>query len=145
MFCLQSYQGLTFQHRINTQLIYWFTLAQVVAQRISKPQRISVKVYVKREELYYILSNSKQNITPLSLLVGTAVVDLTWQVISLFYLTTWKFIYIIIQSGWSLAWIFMKERVRKITFSNWGTLCVDWIPLSKRPTSIDSKLFRLVL
>ena len=36
----------------------------------------------------------------------------TWQVISLFYVQTWKFIYIIIHSGWSLAWIFMKERVK---------------------------------
>ena len=28
-----------------------------------------------------------------------------------FYVQMWKFIYIIIYSGWSLAWIFMKERV----------------------------------
>ena len=32
--------------------------------------------------------------------------------ISLLYVPTWKFIYIIIHSGWSLAWIFMKERVK---------------------------------
>ena len=38
----------------------------------------------------------------------------TWQVISLFHVQTWKFIYIIIHSGWSLAWIFMKERVKWI-------------------------------
>ena len=30
----------------------------------------------------------------------------------LFYVQTWKFIYIISHSGWSLAWIFMKERVK---------------------------------
>ena len=35
----------------------------------------------------------------------------TWQVISLLYVPTQKFINIIINSGWSLAWIFMKERV----------------------------------
>ena len=28
---------------------------------------------------------------------------------SLFYVPTWKFIYIIIHTGWSLAWIIMKE------------------------------------
>ena len=32
--------GLTFHDRINTQLIYRFELAQVVARRIAKPQRI---------------------------------------------------------------------------------------------------------
>ena len=32
--------GLTFHDRINTQLIYRFELAQVVARRITKPQRI---------------------------------------------------------------------------------------------------------
>ena len=31
--------GLTFHDRINTQLIYRFELAQVVARRITKPQR----------------------------------------------------------------------------------------------------------
>ena len=31
--------GLTFHDRINTQLIYRFKLAQVVARRITKPQR----------------------------------------------------------------------------------------------------------
>ena len=31
--------GLTFYDRINTQLIYRFELAQVVARRIIKPQR----------------------------------------------------------------------------------------------------------
>ena len=31
--------GLTFYDRINTQLIYRFELAQVVARRITKPQR----------------------------------------------------------------------------------------------------------
>ena len=36
MFCLQSYRGLTFQDRINTQVIYQFALAQVLAWRISK-------------------------------------------------------------------------------------------------------------
>ena len=36
----------------------------------------------------------------------------TWQVISLFYVHTWNIIYIIIHSGWSLAWIFMKEMVK---------------------------------
>ena len=30
--------GLAFHDRINTQLIYWFELAQVVARRITKPQ-----------------------------------------------------------------------------------------------------------
>ena len=34
----------------------------------------------------------------------------SWQVISLFCVQTWKFIYIIIHSGWNYAWIFMKER-----------------------------------
>ena len=34
----------------------------------------------------------------------------TWQVVSLFNVPTWKFICIIIHSGWSLAWIFMKEK-----------------------------------
>ena len=32
--------GLTFHDRINTQLIYRFESAQVVARRITKPQRI---------------------------------------------------------------------------------------------------------
>ena len=32
---------------------------------------------------------------------------------SLFYKPTWKFIYIIIHSGWSLLWIFMKEMVNE--------------------------------
>ena len=32
--------GLTFHDRINTQLIYRFELAQVVARRITKPQII---------------------------------------------------------------------------------------------------------
>ena len=32
--------GCTFHGRINTQLIYRFELAQVVARRITKPQRI---------------------------------------------------------------------------------------------------------
>ena len=36
----------------------------------------------------------------------------TWQVLSLFYVQIWKFIYITIHNGWSLAWIFMKERVK---------------------------------
>ena len=31
--------GLTFHDRINTQLIYRFEIAQVVARRITKPQR----------------------------------------------------------------------------------------------------------
>ena len=31
--------GLTFNDRINTQLIYRFELAQVVARRITKPQK----------------------------------------------------------------------------------------------------------
>ena len=31
--------GLTFHDRINTQLIYKFEIAQVVASRITKPQR----------------------------------------------------------------------------------------------------------
>ena len=30
----------------------------------------------------------------------------------MFYVQMWKFIYIIIHSGWSLVWIFMKERVK---------------------------------
>ena len=36
----------------------------------------------------------------------------TWEIISLFYAPTWKFICIIIHSGWSQAWIFMKEWVK---------------------------------
>ena len=36
----------------------------------------------------------------------------TWQIISLLYVPIWKFIHTIIHSGWSLAWIFMKERVK---------------------------------
>ena len=31
--------GLTFHDRINTQLIYRFEIAQMVARRITKPQR----------------------------------------------------------------------------------------------------------
>ena len=31
--------GLTFHHRINTQLIYKIEIAQVVARKITKPQR----------------------------------------------------------------------------------------------------------
>ena len=31
---------------------------------------------------------------------------------SLFYVSAWKFIYRIIHSGWSQAWIFMMERVK---------------------------------
>ena len=38
-------------------------------------------------------------------------VDLTSN-ISLFYIQTWKLIYIIIPSWWRLIWIFMKERVK---------------------------------
>ena len=38
----------------------------------------------------------------------------TCQDISLFSVPTWNFSYIIIHSGWSLAWIFMKERA-----NNW--------------------------
>ena len=34
------------------------------------------------------------------------------QVISLLYVPTSKFIYIVIHSGWSLAWIFIMERVK---------------------------------
>ena len=34
--------GLTFYDRINTQLIYRFELAQVVARRITKPQRLFI-------------------------------------------------------------------------------------------------------
>ena len=34
----------------------------------------------------------------------------TWQVISLFQVPSGKFIYIIIHSGWSLAWIFMNVK-----------------------------------
>ena len=29
---------------------------------------------------------------------------------------TWKLIYMIIQSGWSLAWIFMKESVKQSVY-----------------------------
>ena len=36
----------------------------------------------------------------------------TWQVISLCYVRTWKFIRIIIHSGLSLPWMFMKERFK---------------------------------
>ena len=36
----------------------------------------------------------------------------TGQIISLFYALTWKLIYIVIHSGWSLAWIFMKKGLR---------------------------------
>ena len=40
-----------------------------------------------------------------------------WGIVSLnfwmFCVQMWKFIYIIIHSGWSLAWIFMKERVKQ--------------------------------
>ena len=35
-----------------------------------------------------------------------------WQVIALFYEQTCMFIYTIIYSGWSLAWIFMREWVK---------------------------------
>ena len=37
----------------------------------------------------------------------------TWQVISLFYVPKWKFIYIIIHSGKNIARIFMKQMVNK--------------------------------
>ena len=50
-----------------------------------------------------LLNNCKQNITSLTLLVGMTVV-------SLFYVQTWKFMYI--HSGWSLAWILIKEWVK---------------------------------
>ena len=39
MFCLQSYGTRSFHDRINTQLIYRFELAQMVARRITKSQR----------------------------------------------------------------------------------------------------------
>ena len=45
----------------------------------------------------------------------------TWQVISLFYVPTWKFIYTIIHSRWSLARIFMKER-----FKGCGVQWLNW-------------------
>ena len=48
----------------------------------------------------------------------------TWQVISFFYAPTLKFIYIIIHSGWSLAWIFMKERVKCNSFGTCTALRV---------------------
>ena len=37
----------------------------------------------------------------------------------LFCVQTWKFIYIIIHTGWNLAWIFMKERVKSTKNSSW--------------------------
>ena len=37
--CVYKVMRLTFHDRINTQLIYRFELAQVVARRITKPQR----------------------------------------------------------------------------------------------------------
>ena len=54
MFCLQIYQGLIID-MINTQVIYRFALTQM-----------GCKVNV-------LLNNCKQNITSLSLLVGTTV------------------------------------------------------------------------
>ena len=39
----------------------------------------------------------------------------TWQVISMFYVPAWKLIYIIIHNEWSLAWIFMKEKVNLLS------------------------------
>ena len=44
----------------------------------------------------------------------------TWKVISLFYVPTWKFIHIIIHSGWGLAWLCMKERVNSL-------ICISYI------------------
>ena len=38
--------GLNFHDRINTQLVYRFELAQVVAWRITKPQRTFLKVRI---------------------------------------------------------------------------------------------------
>ena len=42
-----------------------------------------------------------------------------WQVLSFFYVQTWKLIYVIIHSGWSLAWIFMKEKVYNWNPASW--------------------------
>ena len=45
-------------------------------------------------------------------------VDLTSNFFVLCNVQTWKFNYIIIHSGWSLAWIFMKEsHILKFTYS----------------------------
>ena len=38
------------------------------------------------------------------------------EVLSLLYVQKWKFIYKIIHSGWSLAWICMKERVNWLSY-----------------------------
>ena len=43
---------LTFNGRINTQLIYRFELAQMVAWRITKPQRIFFKVRISLAALF---------------------------------------------------------------------------------------------
>ena len=40
MFCLHKVMGLTFHDRIKTQLIYRIEIAQVLARRIIKPQKI---------------------------------------------------------------------------------------------------------
>ena len=46
--------GLTFYDRINTQLIYRFELAQVVARRITKPQRFFFQVRISLAALFFI-------------------------------------------------------------------------------------------
>ena len=54
----------------------------------------------------------------------------TWQVISLFYVPTWKFIYIVMNNGWSLAWIFMKERVK---YRSWVSLLRLFLNTERSP------------
>ena len=46
--------GLTFHNRINPQLSYRFELAQVVARRITKPQRISFQVRISLAALFFV-------------------------------------------------------------------------------------------
>ena len=46
--------GLTFHDRINAHLIYRFELAQVVARRITKPQRIFFKVRISLAAVFFI-------------------------------------------------------------------------------------------
>ena len=52
-------------------------------------------------------------------------VDLTSS--SLFYIQMWKFIHIIIHSGWSLVWIFMKLTLKEGAPRDqvWDLLCVQ--------------------
>ena len=60
----------------------------------------------------------------------------TCKVIILFFVPTCKFTYLIIHSGWSLAWIFMKERVNKVL-----KMFCFWCPDSYWDIALNSALY----